>query len=198
MSQRNVLRVGLPINTLGIVAAALFATGCVPIPSQTTTMVYEAQGANAKTSTGGGCTGVAYSYYQYNLDGIDLPVPSWRTKPEDVRVQVLPRDLMLEVSFSGFSSKNRKSVEFDASKIQIMIDGELRSPKATSVDRYADYLWGTSLKLEIDIGAAFPETVVLETRPKAILVNHVNFSLPKMTFKRATRTTTMLVQPINC
>lgn len=178
--------------------AVLLATGCVPIPSQTTTIVYEAQGANAVTGTGADCTGVAYSYYRYNLDDPDLPIPFWREKQEEILVRVLPSDPVLEVNYSGWSTKNRKSVEFDTAKILIRLDGKLRQPRNTSVSRYVDFNWGTSLTLKIDIGTGLPETVTLETRPKAILVNDKDFSLPKMTFRRATRTTTMLTQPINC
>lgn len=152
------------------IATVLFAAGCVPIPSQTTTVVYEAQGPNAQKGTGGGCAGVAWSYYRYNLDGPDLPVPAWRAKPEEVKVSVLPRDGVLEIIYSGWSTRSRKSVEFDASRIQIRLDGKISQPRSTSESRYTDFLWGTSLSLEIDIGTRLPATVTLDTQPKAIVV----------------------------
>lgn len=190
--------VGLKKKFVLAIAAILLSAGCVPMPSQNTTIVYEAQGANAQKGSGGGCTGVAWSYYRYNLDDPDLPVSVWRTKPEEVRVSVLPRDGVLEIIYSGWSTRNRKSVEFDASKIQIRLDGKIRQPRTTSENRYTDYLWGTSLSLEIDIGTGLPATVTLDTGTKAIVVDGNAFPLPTMTFKRAIRTTTMLTRPINC
>ena len=176
----------------------LLATGCVPVPSQTTTVVYEGQGPNAEKGTGGGCTGVAWSYYRYNLDDPDLPVPVWRTKPEEVRVSVLPKDGVLEVMFLGWSTRSRKSIDFNASDIRVRLDGKLRQPRNTSENRYTDVMWGSSLTLEIATGARLPASVTLETGRKALLVDGKAFSLPAMTFNRVTRTTTMLTMPINC
>jgi hypothetical protein len=192
------MRVELKKKVFIAVATVLLSTACVPFPSQNTTIVYEAQGANAQKGTGGGCTGVAWSYYRYNLDDPDLPVPVWRTKPEEVRVSALPRDGVLEVIFLGWSTGSRKSIEFDASKIQIRLDGKVRQPRSTSENRYTGYLWGTSLSLEIDIGTGLPGTVTLDTRTKAIVVDGNAFPLPTMTFNRAIRTTTLLTRPINC
>ena len=177
---------------------ALLATGCVPVPSQTTTVVYEAQGPGAEKGTGGGCTGVAWSYYRFNLDDPGLPVPAWRTKPEEVRVSVLPKDDVLEVMFTGWSTRSRKSIDFDASDIRIRLDGKPRQPRKSSENRYTDFMWGTSLSLEIDIGAGLPATVTLDTGRRAMVVDGKAFPLPVMTFKRATRTTTMLTRPLNC
>jgi len=192
------MRVELKRNLMLAVATVLLATGCVPIPSQTTTVVYEAQGPNAEKGSGGGCTGVAWSYYRYNLDDPDLPVPFWRTKPEEVKVSVLPRDGVLEINYAGWSAGSRKSIEFDASEILIRLDGKIRQPGNISEDRYTDFMWGTVLGMEIDIGTVLPDTVTLDTRGKAVIVDGKVFPIPRMTFKRAIRTTTMLTRPINC
>jgi hypothetical protein len=132
------------------------------------------------------------------LDNPAFPIPFWRTNPEDVTVRVLPKDRFLEVIYIGTSAKNKKSVEFDSSKIQIMLDGQLRQPRTTSLKRYTEFIWGTSLTLEINTGADLPETVIIDTRPKAILVNGEDYPIPRMIFRRATRTTTMLTRPLNC
>lgn len=89
----------------------------------------------------------------------------------------------------------RKSVKFDPSKIQIRLNGNLVQKMNVSHQNFPN---GTSLTLKIDIGKILPEVVIIETRSKAILVNNKSFPVPKMIFKRATRTTTMLTQPINC
>jgi hypothetical protein len=194
----NLMSVALKKKIFIAVAAVLLSTGWVPMPSQNTTTVYEAQGANALKGSGGGCTGVAWSYYRFNLNGPDRPVPAWRTEPEEVRVSVLPKDGVLNITYSGWSARNRKSIAFDASKIQIRVDGKIGQPKDVSVNQYTGYLWGTSLNLEIDIGTNLPATVILDTGPKAIVVDGHAFPLPTMIFNRATRTTTMLTRPINC
>lgn len=182
---------------MGLVAA-LLATGCVPLPSQTTTVVYEAQGPGAATGSGGGCTGVAWSYYRFNLDDPGLPMPAWRTKPEEIRVSVLPKDDVLEVIFTGWSTRSRKSIDFDASDIRIRLDGKPRQPRNSSEKRYTDFMWGSSLSLEIDIGTDLPATVTLDAGRRAVVVDGKAFPLPGMTFRRVTRTTTMLTRPLNC
>jgi hypothetical protein len=174
------------------------ATACVPIPKQTTTIVFEAQGANAFSGSGGDCSGVAYSNFRFDLDDTSRPVTVWRSNDEGVRVSVLPEDRALKVHYLVSSTRNRKAIEFDASRIQVRLDGKLRQPKSTSVDRYTEFLWISSLTLQIDVGAGLPDTVTLETGPKAILANNRDVPLPRMSFRRKTRTTTMLTQPINC
>ncbi|WP_425091777.1 hypothetical protein [Tropicimonas sp. S265A] len=79
-----------------------------------------------------------------------------------------------------------------------MLDGVARKPANTSVSRYTDLLSGSSLSLEFGTGPKLPGRVTLVTGSGAILANGKAISLPEMTFDRAVRTTTSLVQSINC
>ncbi|WP_425091778.1 hypothetical protein [Tropicimonas sp. S265A] len=81
--------------------AALVASGCVPVPARTTTLVFEAHGENAFSGSGASCGNVAYSYYAYRLDNPRAPYSRWRAEKERIEVRVLPEDGTLKVIFSA-------------------------------------------------------------------------------------------------